>query len=659
MKYRFIVSVCMALAAASLMADVKLPALFSNGAVLQRSADTPVFGTADQDEEVTVKIGDVSGKARTDRNGKWLVKLDLSRIGHGPFDMIVEGKNKLVRKDILVGEVWLCSGQSNMQWVVSRALNAKAEIAASENSMIRCFTVKRTAMDEPTADYSGNWQAASPKSTGGFTAVGYFFAREVQKELGVPVGIVNSSWGGSPIEAWTSRQSLDAFAAQKKQADAMDNDFDTYDDQLKKFSAGYSLWQENHQRRESDLVLKENTDWKTFRFPAGVPGNGGVVTVRRSVDIPKNLDSKALTINLGRFSAPARFFWNGKEVGEISFAETIANEANRIMVPAAGVKPGLNEFSIRFFTSEPGVSRAGGFNVQGGPELNGQWEYAYLGEFPELTAEAKKTLPKRLAFRPPQFRLPARLYNGMIHPLVPYGFSGVIWYQGEANAGRNALYREATSALIEDWRKAFGREFPFYWCQLANYQDKTDNPGANSNWALLRESQTQALSIPQTGQAVLIDIGESGDIHPLNKQDAGKRLAAVALAETYDRQIPCSGPLYKGMKIEGDRIRLSFDFIEGGLIARELPETYNVRLAEQKTAKLKRNSPQSELEGFAIAGADGKWAWADARIEGDNVVVWSGKVKEPTQVRYAWANNPTCNLYNKTGFPAIPFRTNK
>ena len=264
----------------------------------------------------------------------------------------------------------------------------------------------------------------------------------------------------------------------------------------------------------------------------------------------------------------------------------------------------------------------------------------------------------------------------MVNPLIPYDFTGVIWYQGESNACQPQIYTEATRALVADWRRQFGRDFSFYWCQLANYQAKSVDPAHlipvpqtsieyfsatpyNSDWALFREAQAKALGIPGTGQAVLIDAGEADNVHPRNKQVVGWRLAALALAKDYGKKNAFSGPVYRELKVENGKIRLFFDFAESGLTARKIPEYYIVNSGRNQFLTLRRNSPGSELEGFAVAGKDGKWFWADAEIDGDTVLVWSDKVPKPTQVRYAWSNNPTCNLYNKAGFPAAPFRSNQ
>ncbi len=647
-----------ALAALSLAADVKLPPLFSNNAVLLRSADTPVFGSAAPGETVTVSLAGVKGETQADNGGKWQIRLDLTKVGAGPFELAVEGKNKLSVKNILVGEVWLCSGQSNMDFRARGVIRGKEEMDASANPLLRCFIVTKKTRPTPLAEGGGQWMIAAPENTGRFTAVGYFFGRELQKVLQVPVGLIDCAWGGTPIEGWTGREGINKFPAQKKNADAMDEKADTYDARLNSYLEEYGVWQKKFQRSESDLPDVKDAEWKKCKLPGRIPGNGGITFLRRTVDIPANLAGKNIVLSTGRFNTGCQILWDGRNVGELTLTTALNNERNRFTIPAAVVTAGKHELSIRLFSALPdaSLSGSGGIQIQNGPNLGGEWEYSIPAAFPALSAEAKKAMPAAFGPRPIPSRLPVQLFNGMVNPLVPYGLSGVIWYQGESNAGRPQLYAEATRALVEDWRGRFGRELPFYWCQLANFQGKTTDP-AGGGWAALRDAQTKALSIPKTGQAILIDLGEAGDIHPLNKQEVGRRLALVALAKDYGKNIPFSGPVCKGQKIEGKEIRLSFDFLEGGLVAKPLPATYDVELVKKRTAPLVRNSPDSELEGFAVAGADGKWFWANAKIDGDTVVVQSDKVANPTRVRYAWSSNPTCNLYNKAGLPAVPFQT--
>jgi len=466
-------------------AAVKLPAVIGDHMVLQRDMKVPIWGTADPGEKVTVTLGDRQAVATADADGRWMVRLDPLKAG-GPFEMTVAGSNRITLKDILVGEVWVCSGQSNMAMQVKTAANAHQEIAAANYPDIRLFTVARLVAAAPQSDTKGTWVACSPQTVGDFSAAAYYFGRHLHKELNVPIGLIHTSWGGTPAEAWTSRATL-----------------------------------------EADPDLKAIVDR-----------------------------------------------WD----------QELANARK------AGSAAGNQQ-------SAPKGRKAGG----------------------DLAGSTDR---------------PSSLYNGMIQPLIPYAIRGAIWYQGEANAGRAYQYRKLFPAMIQDWRKAWGQgDFPFLFVQLANYQPRKPEP-ADSAWAELREAQTMTLSLPKTGMAVIIDIGEGDNIHPKNKQDVGKRLALAALAIAYGRDIPYSGPMYDSMKIEGDKVRLTFRHVNGGLVAKG-----------------------GVLKGFAIAGDDRKFVWADAKIDGDTVVVHSDKVAKPKAVRYAWADNPECNLYNKAGLPASPFRT--
>ena len=531
--------------------------------------------------------------------------------------------------------------------------------------MIRCFTVKNMTSDVPLDHCEGVWRAASPKTTGNFTAVGYFFARELQKGLGVPVGIIDCSWGGTSIERWISREGIRLSPAMKEHVGTIIRLNNTYEDRLEKFVAAYAAWQEKFKRRRHDLQLQTVNEWKNV-WSGPVPGNGGILLLRKKI----RLDGRKTSVNIGGINAAYEVFLNGRKVAAVSFRRAIAYPWGlNFTVGEKDVKDGDNELVIRIFSSEP-VTR-----IHGDGRLGGEWEYQYLAEFPALSPEAEKELPHFVqGTRTP--RLPCSLFNGMVNPLIPYDFAGVIWYQGESNACQPQIYTEATRALVADWRRQFGRDFSFYWCQLANYQAKSVDPAHlipvpqtsieyfsatpyNSDWALFREAQAKALGIPGTGQAVLIDAGEADNVHPRNKQVVGWRLAALALAKDYGKKNAFSGPVYRELKVENGKIRLFFDFAESGLTARKIPEYYIVNSGRNQFLPLRRNSPGSELEGFAVAGKDGKWFWADAEIDGDTVLVWSDKVPKPTQVRYAWSNNPTCTLYNKAGLPTAPFRSNQ
>jgi sialate O-acetylesterase len=493
-------------AAAAAVAEVRLPALFSDNMVLQREAKVPIWGTAEPGETVTVTLGDQRVTGSADSQGRWKVELSPLATG-GPFEMTISGKNKLTLHNVVVGEVWICSGQSNMEMAVAstaRALggvrNADQEIAAANFPMIRQFAVKRAVAGQPQDDMQGQWVAASPQTAGEFTATGFFFARELHKTLGVPIGLINSSWGGTPAEAWTRAAALAAEPA----------------------------------------LASIGKDWE-----------------QKLADYPKLLE---------KFR---------QELDEWHQASLKADAEGKPAPPA-----------------------------------------------PQFPAD-----PRSNPWRP------AGLFNGMIEPLIPYGIRGVIWYQGESNAGRAYQYRKLFPVMIQDWRRVWGQgDFPFLFVQLAGFMQ---NSAPNTAWAELREAQLMTLSLPKTGMAVAADIGEPYDIHPRNKQEVGRRLALAAQAIAYGKNVTYSGPIYESKSLQGNKIRLRFKHASGGLVAKG----------------------GERLRGFEIAGEDRKFVSAEARIEGDTVVVHSDKVPHPVAVRYAWADYPECSLYNRADLPASPFRT--
>lgn len=631
-------------------AEVKVPPLFSDHAVLARSAGTTVFGEAAPGETVAVTLGPHRGTAQAGADGKWRIVLDLSASAPGPFEMEVAGSNRLVFKDIVVGEVWLCSGQSNMAFTLNRCEGAEGEIAASANPMLRCFTVRQNCAPEPVAEFDGAWQVAEPKTVPRFTAVGYFFGKELQRQLGVPVGIVNSSWPGTPVEAWTGRKAQERIPELKKNAEAIERSFASYDGNLQRYLAACRAWRKQYGREDAGSQSANTESWKPLKsFPFRMPKNGGAVTLRSSRELP---GGKNCALSLGRANVESALFWNGAACGERKLEQVATGRPENYRIPAAQVKPGANEIMIRYFSAEPAASIE--CPVLDGNRLEGGWEYRINSEFPPLSAEAKAAQPPPPGTQPQQQHQPGYLYNAMIHPLIPFRFSGAVWYQGEGNVGKSGLYEQSFRTMIESWREEFGMELPFYHCQLANYRRKEKEPG-ESRWAELRDAQSRTLALPHTGQAVLIDLGEALDIHPRDKKTVGVRLAAAALAGVYGKSLPFSGPRFREAELEGGKVRIRFDHSGEGLVAREIPATYPLRTLDNSTAPLERNRPQSGLEGFALAGADGKWHWADAAIDGDSVLVWAAEVPAPAAVRYGWADNPTCNLYNKEGFPAAPF----
>jgi len=502
-------------------ADVKLHSLFNDDMVLQREMPVSVWGTADAGERVTVELGGRSVAAVADAEGGWTVKLASMKAG-GPFVMTVTGKNTVKLANVLVGDVWLCGGQSNMAMSVGSSMNAAEESAAADHPKIRLFRVVNRTAAEPQTRVTGRWYVCTPQTVRSFTAVGYFFGRELQRDLDVPIGLIHSNWGGTPAQAWTSWKALSADDTLRKEIV----------EPAQKTSAEYPRKKEEY---EASLLK-----WRVEAEKARTEGK-----------------------------AP----------------------------PAAPRAPY-------------------------GPES-------------------------------PHF--PSALYNAMIHPLIPFGIKGAIWYQGESDASRAKQYQALLPVMIRCWRTGWNQgDFPFYIVQLANYMAVRPAP-ADTGWARLREAQTMtATNVPHCGIACIIDLGEEKDIHPRNKQEVGRRLALAALAETYGRKIVCSGPAFESMQVEGDRVRLKFRHVGSGLTTRtsDMPSASN-----QAKEGYRFTLGDGPLQGFAVADDDRKFVWAEARIEGDSVVVRSKDVAGPVAVRYAWADNPVCNLYNKEGLPALPFRT--
>jgi sialate O-acetylesterase len=655
-------------------ADVSLPPIFSDHAVLQKSDKVPIWGKASPGEAIAVTLDKATAATTADHDGKWTAQLNLQPEGPGPFNLVVQGKNTLTVSDVVVGEVWVCGGQSNMQFALSQAANGKEEIASSANPQLRQFKVDYQASAIPLDSDAvrGKWVAADPTTSKDFTAVGYFFAKQVQKTLNTPVGLLNANWGGTCIEAWISEQGFDPDPELKAEAQKADLDRKATDD----FAVQYEAWQKQYNRQDhpgadprtfaaSDLTT---SDWKPVTLPgpfavAGLP-DAGAIWVRKTVTVPPEMVGKNIDIRLVDIHDYAQVYWDGKLIGS---SDVTAAEHRYTIYASAHVPAGDHILAVRVFDPStgagilpiaPGTGTDARF-VVGNIPVGGVWQAKAEFELPALDDAAKSALPSRPPNVPMQPQNVASYnFNGMIHPILPYAIQGVLWYQGEANWNHGYEYRTAFPLLIKDWRAQWGRgDFPFYFCQIASYNGAPKEPG-NAWFPEVREAQTMALSLPHTGEAILIDIGEDGNIHPADKLDVGDRLARIALANTYEKKdVVFSGPVYDKMTVENDKIRLHFLHGEGGLVAKTLPATYQPSSTSPATVPLVRNSPNSELEGFAICGDDHAWKWADAKIDGDDVVVSSPDVPKPIAIRYAWSNYPYCNLYNGAGLPAGPFRT--
>ena len=633
-------------------ANVRLPALFTDNMVLQRDMKVPVWGWGDPGGRVTVSIAGCRRSTTVAEDGTWEVKVGPLKAG-GPYELSVDCAEPIALQNVLAGEVWVCSGQSNMQWSTGMAANAEQEVASANFPEIRLFSVPRVTSFEPKNDLSDTtgWVVCSPETVGPFSAVGYFFGRYLHECLGVPVGLINSSWGGTVAEAWTSEETLHTlpdFAKELETIDAQAPHIEElaaeYEQALEEWKAAIQAGDAGHRDGEPIWATPDldTSDWGSMDLPGFWENKGagdfdGLMWFRKEVEIPEEAAGQACRLCLGPINDGERTWFNGQLVGS---EETIGRWMQKRVywVPKELVKAGRNVIAVRVIDA----GNRGGFC--GAPEdlrlepreetgvapisLAGAWQYK-----PGLDLKDSPQ-PQPPAVREGNPNLCAVLHNAMITPLIPYGIAGAIWYQGESNAGRAYQYRSLFPAMIRDWRMQWGQgKFPFLFVQLANWLQVKPEP-ADDPWAELREAQLMTLDLPKTGMAVIIDIGEAEDIHPRNKQDVGKRLGLAAQKVAYGERLVFSGPIFRSMKKKGSEIRLRFDHVGSGLVAKG-----------------------DKLEGFAIAGADRKFVWADARIEKDTVVVSSPEVSDPVAVRYAWAINPVCNLYNQEGLPASPFRT--
>ncbi len=619
--------------------------LFSDHMVLQRGVKVPVWGWAAPGTKVIVRFAGQTKTAVAQGDGKWMVHLNALRVSTEPRTLSVSSTDNQTStvQDVLVGDVWLCSGQSNMEMGIG-ACNATNDIAQANFPNIRLLTVPRLIATSPTQTLECHWLPCSPETItqgqwAGFSAAGYFFGRELYRQLNIPIGLIHSSWGGTLAEAWTSAEGLQPLGDfdQKLQQVASAAKGETVD-----YDAEYEKWCRKNDPGTMDGWAKVDLDtaaWKTVTMPkpfeqAGLPDFDGIVWFRHKFELPAGWSGQTLKLGLGPVDDIDTTFINGTKIGQMN-----RYDLNRVYsVPAEVLKPGENVLSVRVLDT----GGVGGFT--------GTAEQMFI-----KPAAARDTTPVSLAGdwqmrdSVPFSKLPLPpsapdannpnivtvLYNGMIAPLLPFAIKGVIWYQGESNADRAYQYRRLLPAMIGDWRKHFGvGDFPFYIVQLAAWQATQPAPRDNE-WAELREAQAMtAKDTPHCGLALAIDIGDANDIHPKNKAEVGRRLALCALAQTYGKKVEFSGPWYKSMKPQGNSIRLSFTHVDGGLVAKG-----------------------GELKGFAVAGEDHKFVWAKAEIEGKQVIVSAPSITKPVAVRYAWDIDPVCNLYNQDGLPAVPFRT--
>lgn len=627
-------------ASQAVFAEVRLPAVFGSHMVLQRRKPVPVWGWAEAGEKVTVALNKQTKTTKAGKDGKWRVTLDAMEAG-GPYQLLVKGKSSTVTfDDVMAGEVWICSGQSNMEWPLSAAANAKTEIPVANYPNIRQLLVKKDMSLTPKDNMEGSWSVCSPETAPHFTAVGYFFAKQLQKELNVPIGLINTSWGGTHSETWTSREAMNRndelrLVASKLPATSEDviQQGEARTQALIKAQQG-NLPTVAEEQTWASATLNDS-EWKTMNMPgdwewSGLPTLDGVVWFRQDVVIPDGSTSQKMTLYIDSVADNDSTFVNGQLIGS-----TKGGKARAYAIPDGLLKPGRNVVAIRVTDTN------GSGGLMGRPEqlkiasdnltipLAGKWKYRVASVF----ASSYKPGPNTFA---------TQLFNAMLNPLIPYAIEGVIWYQGESNAGRAYQYRKTFPLMIQDWRQHWGYDFPFLFVQLASFNAANGDSQHGSNWAELREAQTMTLQLPNTGMAVASDIGEATDIHPKNKLDVGNRLAAEAMRVAYGKRgvngnEPSRGPQFTKMTAEGNRAIIAFGNVGSGLVTKD---------------------KYGYLRGFEVAGADKKFYYAKADIQGNTVIVHADSVATPVAVRYGWADdNGDVNLYNREGFPAIPFRT--
>ncbi len=645
--------------------SLKLPSLIGDNMLLQQKTTAKIWGRANAGQKIRVSTSwEANGQTTSGNNGKWSLNITTPAAG-GPYTIDISANDTTIRiKNVLIGEVWFCSGQSNMEmplagWPpVDTIMHSSETIASSSIPEIRLFNVQKMISGEPLEECTGRWEVSSPVTVQQFSATAYFFGKRLYDQLHIPVGLIESAWGGTPSESWTSSGSL-------QKAGEFINDIKAIKDSAP-LQAEFQSWLNTHKNVElkpagddqwkdlnfddEDIPSSEFDDsgWPVMALPAlfeTVTGNfDGAVWFRRTIEMPQEMAGKDLVLSLGPIDDMDRTYFNGKLIGTTELSGFWQTDRN-YDIPATMAKRGSNVISVRVLDTQ------GGGGIYGAPEkmkltlksdakiflpLKGDWKYQPVAELIgnkfyiyDISKNEFQTEKRPLNLGP---GTPTVLFNGMVSPVLPYQIKGAIWYQGEANVGRAEQYTRIFPAMIEDWREAWGiKDFPFYFVQIAPYVyggvDSTES-------AFLREAQESALKLPGTGMAVILDIATVMNIHPPFKEEVGERLANLALNNDYSIKIPCNGPVFKSMSVSEGRVVLQFDNIGEGLVAKN-----------------------SRLKEFEIAGKDGKYIKADAKIVNNEVIVSAPSVREPVSVRYCWRNGAEASLFNKDGLPAWQFRT--
>ncbi len=631
---RFIPVLIISLCFVNSKANIRLNVLFGDDMVLQRDQPCAIWGTADKGEKIAVTFNNNSYKTIAGKDGKWKITL-LAQAASGPYDITLTGKNTLMLRNVLFGDVWVCGGQSNMQFHVSELAHKEGD-ARDNNANIRIFTagIGSDYVPQDTLK-SGRWQTASVESIQNFSAVGFFFGRYIQEHMNVPVGLISDNLGGTAVEEWMSKEAVHAFPQFDPYYNlylAPGKSFQQINEAFDKSKANwYAKYYNNNDPGVQQQWYKNNTDtsgWKPVMLPSywenvGLPGYDGSVWFKKIFSLPEDYKHTGYHIILGEID-DANIVWvNGVKVGE-HYGNLNLNEYD---VPDSILQSANNVITVRVFDKG---NKGGMYNFYWYNTFSGRWLYK-----PGMKINPSD-IAMPLSVNTDTYGSPSILYNANIAPLTPLAIKGVIWYQGEANAGRAEEYRQLFPAMIQDWRKQFHQSnLPFFFVQLANWRAEDSLPAA-SDWAELREAQTFALSLPNTGIASAIDIGEAGDIHPKNKMEVGRRLALAVLKTVYAQDTAHLHPMYKSSSVVQDSIVV------------------------QVTDTVISNNKYGYCKGFSIAGKDSVFHWAQAYVRNNEIVIYSRNVSQPVAVRYAWANNPgELNLYNREGLPLLPFRTDK
>jgi sialate O-acetylesterase len=611
--------------------------IFGDHMVLQRGKPNRIWGWSQPGDTVRVEIGERSATAAAGTDGRWQAQIDPPQPG-GPYTVKISGKQTVELQDVLVGDVWICGGQSNMQFGLGQARNGADEIKNANYPQIRYYMVGQRVSYSRVDVPRGSWRVVSPSTIGGFggiSAVAYFFARKVHESVRVPIGLIQEAVGGVPAETFVSGEGLrplkdfDAGVAEverRRQAGGPQ-----YGNYIMHWYDEYDIGSKNGSWADPAM---DDSSWKTVQIPGdfkelGVAGVPSLCWLRKEIMLPETLPQGTARLYLGSVEKMDTTYINGRQVGASSWVEN-----PRVYFAGGALKPGRNVIAIRLFKLKPDggfISPAGELRLTMGDgtviPLSGEWKgkVAVDGRPPQPLPVAFENLPS----------MPGVLYNGMLAPVAPLAITGAIWYQGESNTERAYQYRRLLPALIGDWRKLFGQgDFPFYIVGLPAYKHRSDTP-MDDSWAEMREAQALAAKhVPHTCLAVVVDTGDPDNIHPVDKKEPGERLAFCALGEHYGRKVPYIGPTLSSVKRLKGALKLRFDHADRGLVVKG-----------------------DTLGEFSVAGDDRKWYWADARIEGRSVIVSSKSVPNPKFVRYAWQSHPAATLYNGAGLPASPFRT--